>query len=96
MAEYAIGNVLKLAANFQSNSSDVDPGGVTFKIKSPLGIVTTYVYGTNSELVKESTGDYYVHFQPTEEGRHVYRFVSTISYIAAAEASFDVAETQFN
>lgn len=96
MAQYTLGNVIKLAANFQSNSVDVDPTTITFKLKDPLGVITTYVYGTNAELVKESTGDYYVHYTPTVEGRHTYRFSSGTTYIAADEDSFDVIESEFN
>lgn len=96
MANYTLGNVIKLAANFKANSADVDPTTITFKLKDPLGVITTYIYGTNAELVKESTGDYYVHYTPLVEGRHTYRFSSGTTYIAAEESTFDVVESQFN
>ena len=96
MANYTLGNVIKLAANFKSGGADVDPTTVTFKVKTPVGLITSYTYGTDPEIVKDSTGDYYVHFTPTIEGRHVYRFASATTYIAAEESTFDVVESQFN
>ena len=38
----------------------VDPATLTFKFKQETGATTTYVYGTDAELVKSVTGVYYV------------------------------------
>lgn len=68
----------RLAINFQDDDgNDIDPTGLTFKLMSPTGTLTTYVYGTDAEVVKLSTGDYYVDVTPDESGRWRWRWVST-------------------
>jgi len=54
---YDIGDNVTMAAAFTSNSVATDPTGVTFKIKLPSGAVTTYVYSTDVQLIKDSTGN---------------------------------------
>lgn len=41
-------------------SSPADPASVVFKTKVGSGNVTTYTYGTDAEVVKSSTGVYYL------------------------------------
>jgi hypothetical protein len=61
------------------NSSDalVDPTTVTFETYSPSGTDTDYVYGTDSEVTKSSTGIYVAAVTPDEYGRWHYRWSST-------------------
>ncbi len=67
-----------VAANFQDEDrTDVDPATITFKLMSPSGVVTSYVYGTDEEVVKVNTGDYYVIVTPDASGRWFYRWEST-------------------
>lgn len=96
MPEYQLGDVIKLSANFQNNSVDVDPSAVTLKVKSPVGTISSYVYGTDSELVKDSVGDYSLNYTPSLEGRYAFRWVSTGTNAGADEGFFDIAESQFN
>lgn len=35
-----------------------DPDVVRFRVRNPAGTVTTYVYGTDSEVTRTTTGDY--------------------------------------
>ena len=46
---------------FRTLANDVsDPVTVTFKMEIPSGVITTYEYGTDVELVRASEGVYYV------------------------------------
>ncbi len=88
------GNV-RIAANFQDEDRvDVDPSTVTFKVMSPGGTITSYVYGTDAELVKVNTGDYYVEWSPNCSGRWYYRWETTGSgTTSAVEGSFVVVQS---
>lgn len=98
MNTYDKGDIVTLTATI-TNASNVatDPTTLTFKIKAgPNGSVTTYVYGTNAELVKSSTGVYYVAWPVATAGVvHYYQFVATGTAASASEGSFDVRATEF-
>lgn len=73
-----VNDTKRIAINYQDDDGvDVDPDGVTFKLMSPRGTITTYVYGTDAELVRLNTGDYHVDVTPTESGRWHWRWIST-------------------
>lgn len=75
----------RIAINFQDDDgNDVDPDGLTFKWMSPRGTVTTYVYGTDAQVIRLTTGDYHVDVTPDESGRWRWRWISTGSGKASA------------
>ena len=55
----------------------IDPTTVSVTTRSPGGIETTYVYGTDTELSRESLGNYHLDFVPDYPGRWFYRWQST-------------------
>lgn len=93
---FQVGDSPRLKGTFtDAAGAVVDPATVTFKIKNPYGTITTYVYGTDAQLVKLSTGIYYVDFDVTIAGTWFYRFSSTGTGKAADEAEFTVEESEF-
>ena len=83
------GDQVRITTTFANSSGvDTDPTGVTFSLKTPDGIVTMYVYGTNSELAKVSTGVYYVDVTPTISGRHIFRWAATGDLVTAESGEF--------
>jgi hypothetical protein len=54
-----------------------DPTALRTWFISPAGTQTTYVYGTDSQLVRESQGIYYMHVSLTAPGRWYYGVFST-------------------
>ena len=54
-----------------------NPTTVTFKTRSPCGTETTYVYGTDGEVTRSSTGIYRAAVAPDEGGRWAYRWETT-------------------
>lgn len=91
-----VGSVQRLSINLQTTASvDTDPTTLTFKLLSPSGVTTTYVYGTDAQVVKTSTGDYYVDVIPDVAGRWHYRWVSTGTAAGAQEGNFVVMSSQF-
>jgi hypothetical protein len=93
---YDIGDVVRCTGTFTTAAGvATDPTAVNFRVKTPAGTVTTYVYGTDAELVKASTGVYYVDVSLTMAGSWTYRFYSTGVGQAAAEATFWVNRSAF-
>ena len=80
MDSYDLGDTRKLSATFTvaaNSPAATDPTTLTFSIREPDGVVTSYVYLTDAELVKDSTGVYHVDWLIAKVGRHTYRWVGT-------------------
>lgn len=76
--KWYVGDTIRLAQNYQDEDGvDLDPDTVTLEILAPDYTSTTYVYGTDDELVRLDTGDYYCDFAPDDSGRWTYRWTST-------------------
>jgi hypothetical protein len=89
---YTKGTLVNCRATFTDpvSGSVVDPTTVTFRVKNPSGITTTWTYGPDLELEKESTGHYKAQVNANQQGSWSYRFESTGPYQGAREATFDV------
>ena len=96
MANYDKGDVVRCSATFSNSAGvSIDPTAILFKFKTPAGATTTYTYGMDSELVRDDTGDYHVDIDANEVGPWYFRFYSTGTGQAAAEAKFQVGITKF-
>lgn len=97
MNVYEIGQVVRLRAAFTNqDGAAVDPGALSLKIKSPLGVETTYVYGTDVEVVKESDGNYYADVEPDHQGVYDAKWIGTGSNKGSKKHRFQVAEDHFD
>jgi hypothetical protein len=97
MNSYTIGQVIRLTATFTQNSSGLDPTAVRASVREPSGTVTTYLYGTDTQLAKDSssTGVYRVDWTASTAGTHDVRFWSTGTGQAAVEGAFSVRQSRF-
>jgi hypothetical protein len=78
------------------NGAAIDPTVVKFKVKNPnTNVITEYTYGTDAELVKDSTGNYHVDVSALVSGYWYYRFFATGTGESAEEHYFEVRESQF-
>lgn len=93
--QYYVGSKPRLSADFKLSGVLTNPTAVTFKARTPSGTVTTYVYGTDAQLVRLATGQYYVDLPVTEQGEWWYRFEGTGTVTAASEAFLVVKESHF-
>lgn len=92
------GTTIRIPVTFQNDEDeDIDPDTVTFKLIShESGQQFTYVFGTDDELQKTSTGDFYVDVTPTEAGRYTYRWETTgTNQLLATEGNFVVQASPF-
>jgi hypothetical protein len=96
MAIYDIGDRVRCSAAF-TNLAGVatDPTTVTFKVRTPAGVETEYVYGTDAEVVRTAAGAYYVDVTLTASSDWSVRFVATGSLITATEQTVRVRRSGF-
>jgi hypothetical protein len=69
MSAYSYGKTINIA--FQAINPDTgelfDPATLQISVETPLGVVTTYVYLTDSEVTKLGIGQYRAKIGPCEE-----------------------------
>ncbi len=93
---YLEGNVVRVTGTFtDATGAAADPTTVTVRyFIDPSGAVTTLVYVTDPEVVKDSTGVYHVDIAVSAPGKYRYGFAGTGAVgtlIANQEAYFVVA-----
>lgn len=73
MNEYRQGTDVICEAKFRGpNKTLVDPASVTFKVKDPSNNVEVFVFGADAEVIKLSTGVYYMAVDADEDGDWAY------------------------
>lgn len=96
MNQYSKGDLVRCSASFATSAgAATNPTAVLFQVKTPAGSTTTYTYGTDAQLVRASTGNYYVDVDASQVGTYHYRFYSTGTGQAADEGSFRVKDSNF-
>lgn len=91
---YDRNDVIRCSVNFKNLAgTDFDPAAVIFKLRTPAGVESSKTYGTDIELVKDSTGNYHIDFEVLEGGTYYFRFKGTGA--GAGEDSFVVNHSQF-
>lgn len=94
MNTYDLGDLVTVRAVFKDPTEDPevvqDPDTVSLSVTTPSGIVTTYVYNTDDEVVKDDTGMYSSEIDCEEAGFWHYRWWSSGVGQAAQEARFEV------
>jgi len=66
---YDKGDLVRVEGAFKDDDEILtDPTIVRFKFTTPAGVMTTYVHGTDVQLVRDSTGQYHVDLTPTQSG----------------------------
>lgn len=90
---YEVGQVVRLTVTIDVADTATDPGGLTFQMRDGAGALTSYVHGTDAELVKSATGVYYVDWTVAKEHDHRYRWVGTGTAAGAKHGRFSVAES---
>ncbi len=67
-----------------------NPTTVTFTLREPDGVKTTYTYPTDPEIVRDSTGIYSFSFVPDQVGSHGFRWLGTGTVPLATEVFEEV------
>lgn len=94
--QYDNGDLVRVSVVFtDSSNANVDPTVVKVSVKTPAGVTTTYTYGTDAALVKDSAGHYHLDIDASASGTWHYRWFSTGTGQAAAESFFVVNAGNF-
>lgn len=78
----------KVRVTFTRADVAFDPSTVRFTLKKPSEIVTTYIYGVDAEVVRESTGVYYLEPHLDEPGRWEGRVDDGVPAVSSAVGRF--------
>lgn len=96
MNVYDVGDLVRVTGAFTNSAGTaLDPAVVKFKFTNPAGVTTTYTFGTDAQLVKDSTGNYHVDLDASVKGTFRYRWFSTGNGQAAGEHKFFVKTSAF-
>lgn len=85
---YRTGQKVRVTCQFKVNDTLTDPTSVICKVMDPSRNVSTYVYGTDAEVVKDSTGIYHVDIVANEKKEWNVRFEGTGACVAVEELTF--------
>jgi hypothetical protein len=95
MNNYLSGASVKLTSEFRTENTLTNPTTIKCKVKTPAGNVTTYVYGTDAILERDSTGLYHIVIHLNAVGEWFYRFEGTGACETVAERSLLVRVSAF-
>lgn len=99
MASYDIGDLVRITGTFtNAGGTAIDPSGtVLFTVVKPDNVTTVYTYGSGTDVVKASTGVYYVDVPASIAGRYHWRSAATGAVgTGADETWFDVGPSSFS
>jgi hypothetical protein len=95
MSDYIEGQLVRLSAAFtDAAGAAADPTTVTLKYlpaSAPGATTTTLTYPEDTEIVKDSTGNYHYDLPLDDPGAWVWRWESTGDAQAATQGEFSVA-----
>lgn len=96
MKLYDKGDIVQVTGAFtNAAAAPQDPTAVVFRMVNPAGTVTSYTFGVDGQLVKDSVGNYHVDVDASVEGVWHYRWESTGTGQAAEEGQFTVDDSRF-
>jgi len=75
---YNLGDRVRCTGTLATTAgTNTDPTTAYFWFRTPAGVVTTYQYGVDAQLIKSATGIYYVDLDVDTAGIWYYGFYST-------------------
>ena len=97
---YPVKQKVRCSVTFSVNGTPTDPTTVTFFLQKPNGTEVTYVYLTDTELVRDSAGRYHVDvvveaIDSVWPPAWSYRFEGSGAVTASAEAFFTAVDRAF-
>lgn len=93
MNEYLLGNIVRVTAYFNNSGTAVNPAAVMLYLKKGNNNKVLYVYGVNPEIVRPTTGTYYMDVEASIPGLYTYNWFSTGTGQAAGQDNFVVTDS---
>lgn len=89
---YDKGDLVRISAAFKNSAlALVDPSVVTFTVNQPDGTVYAKQYGVDTEIIKDSTGNYHIDYYVIQSGIFSYRFSGAGAVTAAGAGMFSAS-----
>lgn len=89
-----VGHVVRFPATFRTAAGvATDPTTVTYRVLTPAGVETAYVYGTDEEVTRTAAGYYTLRLQLNEAGTWWVRVEGTGAVAAVNELERAVVVT---
>ena len=85
---YIVGDLVRVYVNFVASGLPTDPTTVILKYKSPGGTVTTWTFGVDTQVVKDSVGNYRADINANAGGTWYFRWEGTGVSQGAGQDSF--------
>lgn len=97
MTYYPAYTQLRVSVSFTDSSGTLtDPTTITVAIaNAAASSLTIYTYGVDIQVVKQSTGIYYMDYTPPNTGTFTFQWKGTGTVVAADEGEFEVEATDF-
>jgi len=89
---YDFGELVKVSATFKNATTGgvIDPDVVNLSVRTTAGVVTTYTFSVDANLIKEDVGQYYAMINVNQTGFWFYRWWSAGFGQTAKEKEFKV------
>jgi hypothetical protein len=82
---------IRTTGRFRAAGAYADPTTITVKLADPHGILTTFLYGLDPEVVRDAVGRYHMDLTTgSTPGRWVYRYEGDGAVEAGDEEGFRV------
>lgn len=93
---YDLGDLVQVSGEFTDpdTGDHIDPDVVKVTIRKPNRTLTTYIYGTDAEVVQDATGRYSLNVDTDAPGTWYYRWWSTGDGQASGEGNFEVLKSK--
>ena len=87
---------IRIRARIKNWDGDLaNPTTLQCTVHEPDGTNTTFVWNTDTELVRESTGEFYIDWDADQSGLHKYRWQAGGTIVAAFGGSFNIRQSRF-
>ncbi len=95
---YETGALIRAAGAFTDvdGVTAIDPTTITIRFIDPAGTATAWLFGTDSEVIRDSVGNYHADIPVSLPGVWRYRWEGTGAAIAAGEGQFRVQDSRFS
>ena len=82
---FVSGDVIRFSVIFSLSGTDTDPTTITFRRKDPNKVVRSYVYATDTEIVRTAAGRYRIDLQLDLPGEWWVRWEGSGAIAAGAQ-----------
>jgi len=87
---YFEGDLIRVSVKFLVNNVATDPTTVTLKWQAPGNIITTWVFITDFQVIKDSVGNYHADLNINIHGTWQFRWIGTGIAQGTGQSSFEV------